>query len=618
METPLEYQGPPSFESLHPYRPIPAVEIATPPPVEASVVCEPAPTADGVLEVGLSIGGRKGVTEPREVRLGDELRVHLPLHTPERMRYHSILVTLGETADCVLRFVPVWEAEGVLSTPLEGASTYNVLLAEGPAADDEMDYDGQVVLRKEHAPYRVELVGSHGETCWLVVDDDSPTFGFELELTNEKILSIPEDEYNSWERDFGDDYYSEEEGRIEQAAEAWRKILEGRLEAHGGALHPLEPEDQYYLVHLPDLFGGRGWTFDITRDLGAIEVRCSPLRAWEFDEIRDVLQELVFDSAAEAGLRPLPDPEQAHGSMHLHVGVRPALVDPSLMRHFLRTFVTFTTFACGTFCRNLVSAAPPLLFASLWDYQEWKSSGEGGTDVALDFHKEFQDRKSLLRVPSGERRKWHALNLCHLNTETDHALGVLPYSEYTETVEIRSLRAPTSGSQCRALVSLFDAKIRQIGWAIDASVRDDRLEGYFTGHEELVEIYDSLEWELSNAKEAAWGELREYVEQEWSLGVSPPKFFSRHVWQESWGLDVAGSFSDHIERLWRLYARVELAAFLGPIVMDADDEGTETVEIAALDLGELRGALDELVQLPPEEAGTGEKDGSDTEGSVNE
>ncbi|RME18331.1 MAG: hypothetical protein D6797_00640 [Bdellovibrio sp.] len=101
-----------------------------------------------------------------------------------------------------------------------------------------------------------------------------------------------------------------------------------------------------------------GWSFNVTTDLGVIEVKMPPMTAEDYMKYESDIQKAIFDSAYNVGMIPL----LFLGGGHISIGLDYFKNDLLLLRNFIVDFINHNELSMGILNYDTNNALPLWLF----------------------------------------------------------------------------------------------------------------------------------------------------------------------------------------------------------------------------------------------------------------
>lgn len=264
-----------------------------------------------------------------------------------------------------------------------------------------------------------------------------PTFGAEFTFTNTLILS-------------------KAENSIVNSAESVRhQILMRDLVAKKCATRGcrVEAVKNSYDVYSYRVTFENGWWFQISTDPAVVEIQTKPTTSEEFEANRDHIDEMVFKSAVEVGMKV----HRTAGGGHIHIGLDSAIgEDAALFRNFLVDFVNHSEVA-QIYGRELSNS--PMIS----DLR--KEEQEAFVQVIRDFDAgKYKDIRAFARAL--QRRVYHrTLRKDWDPPEKYQAFNVIrienpEISTEERTLELRAHRAQKTVDEFLLQIQLYEARIK--------------------------------------------------------------------------------------------------------------------------------------------------------------
>jgi len=201
-----------------------------------------------------------------------------------------------------------------------------------------------------------------------------------------------------------------------------------------------------------------GWWFQVTLDMGTIEIISRPTTLSVFKKIKRRIDNHIFGVAQSLGLKTN---SESFGGGHIHIGIESSGLgsDPVLFRNFIVDFFNHDEMASGILNDDDENALP---FSRL--PEEAKAYIRQSIKEFDDSPKSKEDLKALIEninlaykeFTAGDR--YHALNLLH-----------------ADTVEIRSLRMQRNMDDFLKLLHLFQSRIDYLKTFEDKLIPLDEL-----------------------------------------------------------------------------------------------------------------------------------------------
>ncbi|MCM2281213.1 MAG: hypothetical protein NDI61_05130, partial [Bdellovibrionaceae bacterium] len=260
-----------------------------------------------------------------------------------------------------------------------------------------------------------------------------PTFGPEFEFTNDELenaYSVAVEE--SWA------------ARMIQVIERKCAPLSCRVEWHRGKHRVREARFVF-----PD-----GFWFNVSVDPKVIEVQAKPQTLTELRRRSQFLEEMVFESAREVGLRPKP-----HRAGHFNIGLMSAFNgDPDEFLKFFLDYSTHAELASGILRENF-RTAPPLAVMSTGQINALNRILEARRAGRLPTIKSVIER--IVREVYFKNLATFAMEPPSHNQAINLDAAMVPdFPQTDKQLEIRAVRAQSSAHEFVLLAELFTARMR--------------------------------------------------------------------------------------------------------------------------------------------------------------